>query len=94
MENAFIAGAVMFVAFMFGAFIPLSSFMFVPMEFALKTAVISSLAILFFAGAGKTHFTGRNWFKSGIEMVIVGAVATFVAFYVGNFIGEYISYLV
>ena len=94
MENALIAGVVMFVAFVFGAFIPLSSFMFVPTEFALKTAVVSSLAILFFAGAGKTHFTGRNWFKSGIEMVVVGAVATFAAFYIGSFIGNYISYLV
>ena len=93
-ENAVTSGIVMFFAFVFGCFIPLSSFMFVPGEFALKTAIVSSLAILFLAGAGKTHFTGKNWIKSGIEMVVIGSLATFVAYYAGQFISHFIGYLV
>lgn len=94
MENAFSAGLVMFFAFIFGALIPLSSFFMLPSAFALKAAIISSLAVLFLAGAGKTHFTGRNWIKSGSEMVFVGALATFVAYYAGHFIGGVVAYLV
>ncbi len=94
MENAVIAGIVMFFAFIFGAFVPLSSFVFVPMDFALKTAIASSLLLLFFVGAGKTHFTGRSWIKSGFEMVLVGALATGVAYYLGEFASKYVSVLI
>tara|TARA_Y100000310_G_scaffold285479_1_gene308960 strand:+ start:5221 stop:5985 length:765 start_codon:yes stop_codon:yes gene_type:complete len=93
-ENAFVAGIVMFFAFLFGAFIPISPYLFVPIEFALKTAIVASLGVMFLAGAGKTYFTGRNWFRSGIEMVCVGAIATFVAFYVGQFISQFVKYIV
>ncbi len=91
MENAFLASIVMFWAFIFGAFIPLSSFMFLSLDFALKSAIISSLAILFLAGAAKTHFTGRNWLKSALEMVFVGGLATFVAFYAGQLIANIVG---
>ena len=47
-ENPFISGSVMFFAFVFGAFIPISSFMLVPTPLALKFAIFSSLGILFF----------------------------------------------
>ena len=93
MENPIAAGLVMFFAFIFGAFIPLSSFVFAPIDFAMKTAVISSLAILFLVGAGKTHFTGRSWIKSGIEMVVVATLATIVSFYTGHFISNIAPYL-
>ena len=94
MENAFAAGVVMFFAFIIGSLIPLSSFFLLPLDFALRAAFISSLAILFLAGASKTHFTGRNWIKSGFEMVIVGALATFIAYYAGHFISGVVTFLV
>ncbi len=93
MENPFTAGVVMFFAFVFGAFIPLSSFIFVPMTHALPTAIISSLFVLFLAGAIKTHFTGRHWLKSGFEMFLVGALATGVAYYAGSAIATFANYL-
>jgi len=94
MESAWISGVVMFFAFIIGAFIPLSSFVFVPMSFALKAAITSSLLLLFFVGAGKTHFTGRSWIKSGFEMVFVGILATGVAYYLGDFVSGYVAYLI
>jgi len=94
MENAFSAGVVMFFSFIFGALIPLSSFFLLPTGFALKAAVISSLAVLFLAGAGKTHFTGGNWIKSGFEMVVIGALATTAAYYAGHIISGIVAYLV
>lgn len=94
MENAFAAGVVMFFAFIFGSLIPLSSFFLLPLDIALKFAIFSSLGILFLAGAAKTHFTGRNWVKSGVEMVVVGALATTVAYYAGHMLSGFISYLV
>lgn len=94
MENAFTSGVVMFFAYIFGCLIPLSSFFLLPLNLALKAAIFSSLAILFLAGAAKTHFTGRNWLKSGLEMVLIGALATTVAYYAGTFLRGIVSYLV
>ena len=88
------SSVVMFFAFLCGAFIPLSVFFFIPLEFALKTAVVSGLMLLFFVGAGKTYFTGKNWFRSGFEMVFVGSLATWASFYIGGFISGYLGLFV
>lgn len=51
------------------------------------SALIISLAItatvLFFAGIYKTRFTGRNWLRSGIEMVAIGLIASFLGYLIG-----------
>lgn len=38
---------------------------------------------LFALGAMKFKFTGRNWFKSGLEMLLVGGVAATAAYFIG-----------
>lgn len=38
---------------------------------------------LFALGALKVRITGRNWFKSGLEMLLVGGVAAAAAYGIG-----------
>jgi VIT1/CCC1 family predicted Fe2+/Mn2+ transporter len=42
---------------------------------------------LFTLGALKTILTGKNWFKSGLEMLLVGGVAASAAYLVGLLLG-------
>jgi VIT1/CCC1 family predicted Fe2+/Mn2+ transporter len=44
--------------------------------------VLSGLA-LFGLGAAKVFVTERNWFRSGLEMLLVGGVAAGIAYLVG-----------
>jgi VIT1/CCC1 family predicted Fe2+/Mn2+ transporter len=38
---------------------------------------------LFMVGASRADFTGRGWFVSGLEMLLVGILAAGVAYGVG-----------
>jgi vacuolar iron transporter family protein len=38
----------------------------------------------FAVGAAKTLVTGRSWFKSGMEMTIVGAVEAVITYVLGS----------
>ncbi len=49
-------------------------------------ATFVTIAGLFLAGAMKKFVTGVNWFKSGIEMLLVGAFAYGISFIIGSFI--------
>lgn len=42
-----------------------------------------SLAALFAVGAGRARFTPRGWLVSGLEMLLLGALAGSVAYGVG-----------
>ena len=42
---------------------------------------------LFVLGALKVRITGRNWFRSGLEMLLVGGVAAAAAYGVGRGLG-------
>jgi VIT1/CCC1 family predicted Fe2+/Mn2+ transporter len=46
-------------------------------------ASILTGATLFVLGALKYRITGRNWFKSGLEMLIVGGLAAGAAYAIG-----------
>lgn len=46
-------------------------------------ATVLALTTLFVVGAGRTFFTRRGWLASGLEMLIVGALAAAVAYGIG-----------
>jgi VIT1/CCC1 family predicted Fe2+/Mn2+ transporter len=55
-------------------------------EMELMKFIIASIVTfggLFLAGALKKFVTGKNWFKSGIEMLLVGAFAFGVSYLIG-----------
>lgn len=83
-KNAFAT----FTSFIIVGAIPLISFIisyfFEPTKHYVFTMSIVLTAIaLFSVGALKTVVTKRSWIRSGIEMLIVGSLAAFVAYIIG-----------
>lgn len=84
------ASIVIFIAFIAGALIPITPFLLLSVQEAFITAVTASAIGLFVVGAAKTKITEKNWLKSGLETLAVGAIASIAAFY----LGEYVSGIV
>ena len=75
---AFVAtGAVPLLAYLAGLFVPVDPALAFPVSLALSGAALFGL------GAAKVTVTGRNWFRSGLEMLVVGGLAAGVAYLVG-----------
>ncbi len=86
-KNPLISSLVMGVAVIIGAAIPLSAFLFFESRAGIIPAVIITLVGLFLLGAVKTKYTLRNWFRSGMEVLVVGCIAAFVGYLIGNLFG-------
>lgn len=67
-----------------GAFIPVVPFFFADgMPAVIASFVISALAY-FIVGAAKVIVTGRNWLRSGLEMLLIGLGVGVLTYYVGT----------
>jgi predicted membrane protein (TIGR00267 family) len=82
--NPWLAGAQSGIAFVIGAFVPLIGYLFFSGRSAVVTSVGISVAALFVVGALKTLFTGLAWWRSGLEMVVIGVFATLVTYGIGS----------
>lgn len=78
-----------FASFVVFGFIPLSIYvtLFV-FEISISghfaVASVMTACTLFLLGAIKTKITQRNWFYSGLEMLLVGGLAAACAYYIGE----------
>lgn len=83
---------VTFASFLFFGFVPVVTYViarFIP-SLKLNTFALSALLTsltLFVLGALKVKVTGKNWFKSGLEMLLVGGLAAGAAYAVGIVLG-------
>lgn len=67
-----------------GSFIPLTPYFFLPIREATMLALILSALTLFVVGWIKAEKTiGRQMFKAGIEMTIIGMVSAFIGYFIG-----------
>jgi vacuolar iron transporter family protein len=66
-----------------GGIIPVIPFMFVSGSVAIIVSLVISTVAHFSVGALKTLVTGRSWWKSGIEMTMVGLLTAGIAYGVG-----------
>ncbi|TMA40516.1 MAG: iron transporter, partial [Deltaproteobacteria bacterium] len=81
------SGLVVALAYALGAsfpVIPYALHIAVPTAFALSVGC--TLVALFVAGSAKTRMTGRPWLRSGLETVLVGAIAAAATFFAGRLI--------
>ncbi|NUQ61113.1 MAG: VIT1/CCC1 transporter family protein [Pirellulales bacterium] len=83
---------VTFFSFGLFGFVPILVYVaarFVPLfrEATFEIACLCTGLTLFALGALKVKITGRNWFKSGLEMLLVGGVAAAAAYAVGALLG-------
>jgi VIT1/CCC1 family predicted Fe2+/Mn2+ transporter len=80
-----------FVAFGFGAVVPLLPFLLTTGPVAVSAALGLSLVALFAVGAGVSLVTGRGLLFSGARQVVIGAAAAAVTYLVGTVIGVNIA---
>lgn len=76
-----------FFAFVVAGFVPLLPY-FAGMS-ARETfpyAIAATALILFIVGSLRSFITGKRWYMAGIEMLIVGIVASAVAYMIGAFL--------
>ena len=79
------AGALCGVSFGLAALVPIVPFV-LPISGweALLASVIGTMATLFGVGAMKTIFSRKNWIRSGLEMMIIGASAAAITYIIGT----------
>jgi VIT1/CCC1 family predicted Fe2+/Mn2+ transporter len=86
------AGAVMGLAFILGSIPPLIPYIVQQNAFAaMQWAIGIALVAAFLAGAAKTLVAKTVWWKSGLEMMVLSALAAAIGFIVGHFISKVIS---
>lgn len=80
------AGLLCGVSFGLAALVPILPFAFGALNCtdALVASTIATLATLFGVGALKTIFSRKNWIRSGLEMMVIGASAAAITYMIGT----------
>jgi VIT1/CCC1 family predicted Fe2+/Mn2+ transporter len=68
--------------------VPLLPYVLVAPERRFGVAVAATLVTLFVVGALRSAVTLLHWFKAGLEMLLVGALAASVAYGVGYLLAD------
>lgn len=85
--NPWVAATSATISTALGAFIPVFPFFFLNGMPALVTSFIISTLAHFAVGASKVIVTGRSWWKSGLEMTVVGLGEATITYIIGLMIG-------
>ena len=80
LQGALIMGA----AFGVGSLPPILPHLFITGEAAVIASVVATLAVLFTIGAVKSRWTHRSWWSSGLEILVLGAVAGVAGYFFGS----------
>lgn len=83
--NYFIAGgAIMFFSYFISGFVPLAPYLLLPTHTALPLSVLLGLSALFILGTASAKLFGVKMVRSGLRMLFIGGVATFLGVFVGT----------
>ncbi len=80
---------VMFIASILSGFVPLLPFLLLLPSQAAIASVFVTLAALFVTGAVKALYVQLDWKRSGLEMLVVGALAAAIGYVVGSVTGKF-----
>ena len=88
-KSARLSGLATFAAFVAVGFIPLLVYviaLFAPSvePGTFPAAVALTFVAIFGVGSARSLVTGKSWWRAGIEMTLVGAIAASLAFFVGR----------
>lgn len=83
-----VSGIIMFFSYFISGFIPLSPYMFWPVDTALGVSVTFSVAALFLLGVFGAKISGTSLFKNGFRMAIIGGAAIVVGMLAGNLLSK------
>jgi predicted membrane protein (TIGR00267 family) len=85
LEKPYKVGLVIGLSFLVGALVPLLPYYITTEKtISVVASVIFSLAFLFGAGAWKGRIVGREIWRSGLETLLVGALAGAILFAIGT----------
>ncbi|OGM96645.1 MAG: hypothetical protein A3B86_04675 [Candidatus Yanofskybacteria bacterium RIFCSPHIGHO2_02_FULL_38_22b] len=87
-RSNFISGLIMFFSYFVSGFIPLSPYLFWPVDSALWISVSFSVGALFILGVVGAKISRINMFKNGFRMAIVGGIAIVVGMLAGNLLSK------
>lgn len=73
-----------FFSFMFGALIPIVPFMFSHSSVNLEASIVLTAVTLFLVGAVMSLFTQRSAIRSGLRMLLIGALAGSFTYIIGS----------
>lgn len=82
-------GIVVFVSFIVAGFLPLFSYI-INLEPKFEWSVVLVAVSLFLIGSFRSRYTKKSWVRSGLEMLLVGGFAAFVAFMTGELLKRYV----
>ena len=88
-QNPVRAAGIVGVSAFVGSVIPLIPFAFLPVQTAMVASLVIATIVLFSVGAYKAKITVGSWYKSGLEMAVVGMLAAIVGWLVGKFLGDW-----
>ena len=83
-KNPLKSAVLMALAVIIGTSIPISPFFLFTPSTGVLIAIGATLGALFCVGSLKTKWTKKNWFRSGFEMFLVGALAASAGWLVGS----------
>ena len=75
------------IAAVVGSLIPVVPFFFMKVAPAMVASVVISVVVLFVGGSLKARMTTGVWWKSGLEMAIIGGAAAGLGYFVGLALG-------
>lgn len=67
-----------------GAFVPIVPFFFADGFPAVVASFVISTLAYFVVGAAKVLVTGRSWFRSGMEMLLIGFTVGVITYFIGT----------
>jgi vacuolar iron transporter family protein len=80
LQGALVMGA----AFGLGALVPVLPHLVLPIGPSVVVSVIATAGVLFGIGVTKSRWTRRGWLVSGLEILVVGAIAGVVGYFFGS----------
>ncbi|OGJ01217.1 hypothetical protein A3G53_03655 [Candidatus Nomurabacteria bacterium RIFCSPLOWO2_12_FULL_44_11] len=79
-----------FAAFVLAGAIPLLPYLFGLQTNVFRSAIFATSIALFTVGSLRTLITAVRWWRGGLEMLAIGALASAVAYFIGNLLGDLI----
>lgn len=77
------AALITFGAFLVAGFVPLIPFVFAA-DSAFTVAIIATAVAFFAIGTLKSIWSLAPWWRSGLETLVIGGIAAFIAYFVGS----------
>lgn len=90
-------GLATFIAFVLAGTFPLLPYILhavgvpIPTELQFPLSIVSTALAMFVVGSLRTFLVGGMWIKNGLEMLLIGSIASGVAYLLGSFIHQFVA---